>query len=147
MRKRDYPPSPLGYLLIIGIFLVGLSYLVGTLREWQAREYLQQHGTLTEADIVERSGQPRDIYVTYSFIPNGKGTAMTRQEHTNMFYYLKYTDKVSVLYDPANPEISRIADNNNFVIAGLVAIGGIAVSIYLAARLTKDLIPLHKETH
>lgn len=145
MRKKDYPPSPLGYLLIIGIFLVGFLLLVGALQEWQVREYLRQHGTLTEATVVERSGQPRNVYIKYSFIPAGKGIAVTRREDTNMIYYSKYTDKVSVLYDPANPEVSRIADDNNFVGVGLVAMSGIAIAIFLAVRLTKDLLKLHRK--
>ena len=104
VMKKNTPPSPFGYLLIIGIFLVGLVYLVGALQEWQVSEYLRQHGTLIEATIVEHSEQFRNFYIKYSFMvttPSGEAVTITRRESTNMFYYsryLKYTDKVSILY-------------------------------------------------
>ncbi len=150
MRKRDYPPTPLGYLVIAVVFLVGLLHLVGAWQEWQVREYLCQHGTLTEAAIVERSDVPRDFYVKYSFTPSGKGVAMTRRENTSVFYssiYLKHADKVSILYDPADAKISRITDNNSFIVGGVVGVAGTVLTIYSAVILTKALLKLRKETH
>ncbi len=101
-------------LIVFGVFLLGaLPKIEQLLVEYR----LSQGGVLTRADITdawEESGESIEYYISYQFRTsvNGDTTIFKNKQSVSAGYFWKinHADTVEILYDPDDPQTSRIRE-------------------------------------